>query len=85
MRARWNQHDVALRLAAIAVVRVDRHQAGKLTLSAGIRLQRDGSETRDPAQRLLELVEHLRVPTRLLEGHEWMHPRELRPADRDHL
>ena len=51
VRRRRDQDDVALRVAAVAVVGADRHQAGELALRAGVRLQRHGGEPGDLAQR----------------------------------
>ena len=41
-----NQHDVAMPLAAVAVVRADDEQPGVFALRARIGLQRHGRETR---------------------------------------
>ncbi len=46
VRRRRDEHDVAVRLAAVAVIRADHHQARELTLRAGVRLQRHGGEAR---------------------------------------
>ncbi len=46
VRRRRDQHDVALGIAAIAVVGADRHQAGELSLRAGVRLQRHRGKAR---------------------------------------
>ena len=85
VRRRRNQHDVAVGLAAIAVVRADHHQAGELALRAGVRLQRDGREAGDLAERRFELAEDLLVALGLLDRRERMQLRELRPGDRQHL
>ena len=62
VRRRRDQHDVAfVRLLAIAVIRADHQQTGELTLRAGVRLQRDGGEPGDLAERRLELAEDLRT------------------------
>ena len=52
------------RIAAIAVVGANHHQAGELALRAGVRLQRDGGEPGDLAERALELAEDLLVARR---------------------
>ena len=46
VRRRGNQHDVALRVAAIAVIGADHHQPGELALRAGVRLQRHARRSR---------------------------------------
>ena len=50
VRRRRNQHDVALRVAAVAVIGANHHQAGELALRAGVRLQRHGGEAGDLAR-----------------------------------
>ena len=85
VRRRRNQDDVALALAGGLLVGADGHQAGELALSAGVGLQRHGREPGDPAERLFQLAEHLRVSLGLLARHEGMDARELRPGNRQHL
>ena len=61
VRRRRDQHDVAVRVAAVAVVGADHHQPGELALRAGVRLQRDRREAGDLAERRFELAEDLLV------------------------
>ena len=60
------------RLAAIAVVRADHHQAGELALRAGVRLQRHGRKAGDLAERRSSSPEDLLVALRLLDRRERM-------------
>ena len=85
VRRRRDQHDVARVVAAVAVVGANHHQAGELALRAGVRLQRHGGKAGDLAERRFELAEDLLVALRLLDRHERMQRRELRPGDRQHL
>ena len=48
------------------MIGADRHQPGKLPLRAGIGLQRDGRQSRNPAQSLFQLTEYLLIARRLL-------------------
>ena len=83
VRGRRDQHDVALRVAARVVIRANRHQAGELALRARVGLQRDGRESGDFRERLLELADDLRITLHLLERRERMHGGKLRPGDRE--
>ncbi len=85
VRRRRDEHDVARRLAAIAVIGANHHQARVLPLRAGVRLQRDGRKAGDFTQRPLDLAKHVLVPLHLLHRHEGVRRRELGPRDRQHL
>ena len=65
MGRRRDEHDVAVRVAAIAVVGADHHQAGELALRAGVGLQRHRGKAGDLAQRGFEIREDLGVALRL--------------------
>ena len=85
VRARRDQADVALLVAAVAVVLADREQARELALGAGVRLQRDRVVARDRAQPALEVVDQRDVAVGLVERRERMDRRELGPGDGLHL
>ena len=81
-----NQADVAMALAARAVIRADGQQARVFALRAGVGLQRLTAVVagaRD--EHLLELGDQLPVAGRLLCRRERMNVRELGPRDRDHF
>ncbi len=67
------------------MIGANHHQAREFALRAGVRLQRNGRESGDFAQRLLELFENLLIARRLLDGHERMEFPELGPRDGQHF
>ena len=83
--ARRDQADVALNVAALAVVPADREQPGELSLRAGVRLQRDGVVAGDRAQPALEVADQRDVPVGLVERRERVDRRELGPRHGLHL
>ncbi len=85
VRRGGDQDDVTVRVAAIAVVGADHHQARELALRAGIGLERHRAEARNLLQRLLQLRDDLRVALRLVGGDERMDAREVLPRHRQHL
>ena len=80
-----DQRHLAMTLATAAVVLVDDHQPRIFALSARVRLERDGIEAGDLAQRLLQFIENGLVACGLIERHEWMDAGKLRQADRVQL
>ena len=69
VRRRRNQHDVAVRVAAIAVVRADRPSGpANSPCAPEFGCSDTAGETGDPAQRRLELAEDLRVALGLIEA-----------------
>ena len=63
-RVRDDDLPALLVLAAIGEVRMHQHQAGELALRARSRLKRDGVETRDLGEHLLELPAEAKRPLR---------------------
>ncbi len=71
--------------AARGVVFVNREQPCVFALRAGVRLQRNGGETGDLRQPVLQLLAHHAIANRLLVRRERMQPGELRPRNWKHL
>ena len=82
VRAGRDQADVAVIVAARAVVAADREQPGELALGAGVRLQRHRVVAGDRDQPPLEVVDQPQVAVGLVERRERVDGRELRPGDR---
>ncbi|MNC85334.1 hypothetical protein D3C83_09250 [compost metagenome] len=74
-----------MRIAALAMVGADHHEAGELALRARVGLQRDRGKAGDRAQGGLELAEDLRVALRLIHRRERVHAAEVLPRNREHL
>ena len=85
VRGGRNQHDVAVRVSPVAVIRTNHHETRELTLCAGVRLQRDRAESRDLGESVFELADDLRVALRLVQRRERMDAREVLPRHRQHL
>ena len=82
---RRDQADVALLVAAAAVVGADGEQPGQLALRAGVGLQRHGVVAGHLAEHGLELVDQLQVALGLVERGERVDVGELGPGHRLHL
>ncbi len=80
-----DEHHVAVRIAAVAMIRPDGHEPRELPLCTRVRLQRHGGEPRYLAQRRLELPEDLSVALGLIGRRERMHPAEVLPRHGPHL
>ena len=80
-----DENDVALALAARAVVGADDQQAREFALRAGVGLQRHGGEAGDGAQRRLHVAQDLRVALDLVRRHERVDAAEPLPRHRHHL
>ena len=80
-----DQAHVALGLAALGVIRLDREQPGVLALRAGVRLQRDRVVSGHRGQPGLQVGDQLAQPRCVGRRRERMLAGELRPGDRFHL
>ena len=80
-----DQHHVALRLAARAMVGADDQQARELPLGAGVGLQRHRGKPGDGAQRRLHVAQDLCVALDLACRHEGVDAAEALPGHRQHL
>jgi hypothetical protein len=82
VRGAGDEADVAVRLAARAVVAADGQQPGELALRAGVGLHADRGVAGDLGQRGAQLVDQLPVAAGLLDRGERVQVGELRPGDR---
>ena len=85
VRGLGDQADLAVRLAARAMVCPDGEKPGEFTLRAGIRLQADGVVTRALDQHGLERVHQVAIALHLVGGRQRVDVREFRPGHRQHL
>ena len=85
VRRERNDADVAIAIATMLVIRLDRHQSRVLALTPGVRLQADSGESGDLGQPRLQRFEQAGVALPLLFGSERMERAEFRPGDRGHL
>ena len=85
MRRLRDQARRAMALTAVLVIGANDEQPRKLSLRAGIRLQRHFREPGDFGEPLLELAEERRIPLRLRARRKGMQAVEARPGDRQHL
>jgi len=85
VRAGRDQADVAMRLAARAVIFSNDEESRVFARRAGIRLQRDAREASDFREPALELLAHFGVARGLLGRREGMQLAEFRPRHGQHL
>ena len=85
VRRHWNQANVALRFAAMPMMRTDHHQPCILPLRTGIRLQRNGGKPGQFSQPGFELLEQRLVSLRLFGRSKRVEAPELRPGHRQHF
>ncbi|EHK82903.1 putative metal-dependent RNase [Rhodococcus pyridinivorans AK37] len=85
VRARRDQADVPIGVAAIEVVVTDREQTRVLALAAGVGLQAHGVVSRHRGEPAFEVGDEAADPRRLIRRSEGVQTRELGPGDGFHL
>mmetsp|Transcript_33850 Transcript_33850/g.81840 ORF Transcript_33850/g.81840 Transcript_33850/m.81840 type:complete len:399 (+) Transcript_33850:905-2101(+) len=85
MRALGNEAHVPMSLPLILEVILDGEQSRVLSRGAAVGLRRDGRESRDLGEVLIEILDHLVISPHLIVGREGVDVAEARPRHGDHL